>query len=321
MTVETSISLDCLFPKSLPVPRSILREVLLITLPFIVLIILFAYWSSMISMKASLLQRRLVLSAVVVFYVSYIGWAEQFSSAFHCVHIDTGIDHKTWYWTQDTSVECFKGSHATLIVFLVPTIGVILFAFPISSALYLLRKRKRNRLTSEDTREKFGFMYAAYRRECVYWDCVILLRKAGLALIIVFGASLGSNIQGLTCVCILVISLYLQTRMLPWHDDFKILNSVEVFSLLVSVFTFISGLYFNDPSVGDVGSKIVSCLAICLILAFVIFVFYVIYSKTVIFLRLKLLFESVSVSDQDGGVKVIALFVHHKFRSIAKFQA
>lgn len=286
--VEITFSLDCLFSESSSVPRSIGRVIISLLPPFVVLIIMAVFWKIRLLLDPVTLRRRLVLSTVVVFYVSYVGWAKILSSTLHCVTIHDGVTSGK-YWTRDTSVECFKGSHAVLTYSLIiPMIAIALFAFPIGSTIYLYFKRRADKLNTVFVKEKFGFMYTAYKPECFYWDSIVMMRKAGLALAIVFGASLGGNMQGLIAACILTFAVFLQSQFSPFAAPFQDFNLIEVFSLLVSQLTFIFGLFLNDERISQTGRTLVSATAASLITGYVIFVSYVIFRKSAHFCRLAL---------------------------------
>lgn len=298
-------------------PRSVKRTMVTLLIPFAVLTFMGIYWTVRLHREFDVLKRRLILSVAVVFYVSYIGWVEQLAAAVHCVGVTSGTAKNRYYWTEDTAVVCYEDSHAVLLsVFVVPMLIVVVLAFPIGSAVYLYLKRRRAQLTWLPVREAFGFMYAAYRDGCVYWECVTLLRKAALALVIVFGASLGSHMQGLTAVCVLVFSLYLQTRLLPFREDYPTLNRLEIFSLLVCNFTFISGLYLNDEAIGQRGRMAVSLLAILLMMSFVAFFVFVLYGKAVRFMKLTLEADGEAVDDENS-VGIVLRWMRHRVSRIS----
>lgn len=284
-------------------------------LPFVVLGMGFVYWFILIPNNRSVLFRRLVLSIVVVFYISFIGWTEKLTSVLNCVSIETqdsnGMTFHGLYWTEDTDVKCFQGSHAVLTWLLVlPMILVVIFVFPIATTTYLLFKKKRGQLDSIDVKERYGFMYGAYTENCVYWDCIILIRKAAMAFIVVFGVTMGSNMQGLVAVSTLIFCLYLQMRFMPFRE--MMLNRAEVFSLLVSIFTFIAGLFLHDPMITSVGKMFVTSLAILFIFAFAVYFLYMLHRAIVMFFRVTLRARQVDVRGDLNDVQVIRLWLKHR---------
>lgn len=313
-SVETTLSVDCLFSTSSLVPRSISKSIISLLLPFLVLSALAIYWLVTIPNNAAMLKRRLMVSTVIVFYVSYISWVEHLSSALNCVTISDGFTSDL-YWTEDTSVRCFQGSHLALIsVLVIPMVVLILLGFPTASAIYLYRKRRAGLLEDESVKENFGFMYTVYTEQCVFWECVILIRKAALALVTVFGVSLGGNMQALIAACILIFSLYLQTRYLPYRPVYRSFNSIEIFSLLVCIFTFLSGPFLNDDKISQGGRMLVSLFMVALIASFVVFFVVDLYWKIAAFCRLSLEKDNQSVSERDGGIQVATQWMGHRYK-------
>lgn len=98
--------------------------------------------------------------------------------------------------------------------------------------------------------------------------------------------------QQVMAVSILVLSLYLQTRFLPFHQDFGDFNSIEIHSIMVSTFIVIAAIFTNDPSTTDIGRVIASTFALVLVISFTIRILISIYFKTVAFCTLALKFRT-----------------------------
>ena len=64
------------------------------------------------------LLKKCILSALIVFYISYISISKTLVNVLNCVEVHdsavAGIDQTTDYWVLDTDVVCHKGSHAIL---------------------------------------------------------------------------------------------------------------------------------------------------------------------------------------------------------------
>lgn len=300
------------------------RTVLALFLPFVLLALLCAYWYRKCRHDSCLLKRRLILSVLIVLYISYIGLARRLLSVLYCIRIHDGqtLDHSAneLRWSQDTSVVCYEGAHAILFGLLtVPMILAVLFAFPLISGTLLIQARKKELLGTVTLKETFGFMFQAYKEKYIFWDCVILLRKAALALIAIFGWSLGGNMQGLIAVCILMVALYMQQCFKPFNESFDSLNSGESVSLLLSLVTFLSGVFLNDPSISQGGRIFFSILVIIANLAFVLASVYDIYSKMLRVLRLKLEMDNVYLRDEEKKVayKLVSTWVRHQYSELA----
>ena len=116
------------------------------------------------------LAKRCILSVMAVAYLSYITITKTAVNVLSCVAVYdsllVGSDTKTEYWQMDTSLRCYKGTHAMLTrligwpVFMVFSIG-----FPISTAALLLAERCRHDMESEWFFEATGFVYRSYKKE------------------------------------------------------------------------------------------------------------------------------------------------------------
>ena len=261
------------------------------------------------------LRRRIVLSTTVVFYLFYIEWVKQLGLVLKCVHIDIAVTEaegrdRRFSWSGDTSVECYTGSHIVLVAALaIPLIVVILVGFPCGSALYLIRKRQKQQLESAETQETFGFLYEAYTERCVFWDICILLRKGIVALVVISASTRGSNLQGLIGGCVLIFFLFLHMHYRPYKEVYKNLNSIEALSLLVSMLTFMFGLFLNDQTVSSNDKTIVSFFAVLLISLFVLFCVVDIYLKAMKFLRISLESENIDLPPNASPVTVAVMWV------------
>ena len=123
MSGESAISADCLFSDSSSVPRTISREILFLLFPIMVLVILVVFWYRKLRRAFDVRKRRAILSAMVIFYVSYLGLTRRLIRILYCVRITDGTSpddiYEDRYWTEDTAVKCYTDSHAALVGVLV----------------------------------------------------------------------------------------------------------------------------------------------------------------------------------------------------------
>ena len=73
-----------------------------------------------------------------------------------------------------------------------------------------------------------------------------MLRKAALAVVVVFSHPLDGDYQSILAVAILLLALYFQKECSPFREEFDKLNDLEGYSLLASLLTFIFGQFFYD---------------------------------------------------------------------------
>lgn len=289
-------------------------------MPGFLLAMICLFWTIWHRNDKELLKRRVILSMLIVLYISYIGLARRLFSVLYCVPgpSDWLLEDSTdqFHWSQDTSVVCFEGSHAILLlIFALPLIFAVLLSFPIASAIFLFAARGNQALSSPVVKETLGFMYQAYKEDYVFWDCAILLRKAALALIVTFGLSLNGNIQGLLAVCIVGIALYLQLTFMPFNDDFYTLNMKEKYSLTISFVTFLAGVFLSDASVPSAARIVISVFVLVANLSFVLYSLHDIYIMVLRVVRLSLQHHNISV-ERKSHFKLLSAWAQQQFSEL-----
>ena len=246
--------IDCLLSTETRMPRTIRRQIILTLIPLCIalLISLFALLRMLKKKQQwNLLARRVVLIFIVVSYNSYLALVKLAVDILNCVSVHDGtslgeadITHR--YLVLDTSIECYRGSHLLLAIIVSVPLLLFVFGFPVALAVALLGSSKKGNLATTWTRETMGFLFFVFEDKVVYWDCLILLRKALLSIIAVFAYRLGGNLQGLLALTVLVSSLFLQMQTNPFKAELRNLNAYENVALLASSFTFLCGLVLND---------------------------------------------------------------------------
>ena len=263
ITIGAPFVLDCLLPIGTRIPRTILRQMMIVLLPQMMALCIsaLAFLKELCSEKDwGRLLRRIILVYIVVTYNAYPSLVMVAVDAFNCVHVHDGanLEEATMtqlYWASDTSVQCYRNSHLAFVFAVSIPLALFLVAFPASLAAFLAVSAQRGNLSSAWTQETMGFLFVAYEDKYVCWDCLILLRKAFLSIVIVFSYSLGGNLQGLLCMTCLVIALFLQMHCNPFKRELRGLNSLEGVSLVVSFFTFLCGVVLNDERLTNGVSK------------------------------------------------------------------
>ena len=257
-----TLSADCLFASENQPPRSILRTTILLIVPAAALVFYVVFWAVQTyrsNQSIAYFVRTLMLSTLAVVYLTYISITKTAVDTLHCIRvhdsIDVDEDHVSSYWALDTSLKCYEGSHKILA----STAGwpvVILFTFGIPLALAYALLKTENRCPDQDGDALFaeasGFLYRAYKERFVWWESVIMFRKAALTIIVAFSYPLGTNLQGVNAVCLLTLATYLHVHCRPFREEHDYLNGYETASLFVSVLTFASGLFFNDEHTSNV---------------------------------------------------------------------
>lgn len=207
-SATTFTSLDCIIESSIDNTKSIIRHLFSIAVPFIIFVIISIFWIYKKLQKRenfNYLGRRLLLSFLVVLYLSYISITKYFVRFLYCEKVNINPDYESLdetkrLWLEDTSIECYSGRHLIItIALIVPMLLLFSLGFPIASSFVLICLKLRNMLETKWAIETVGFLYRTYKIDVIFWDSIIMLRKAALAIIVVFAYPLGGNQQ----VCIL----------------------------------------------------------------------------------------------------------------------
>ena len=313
-------SVDCLVSKDSAIPRSAIHTVVSIMVPMLVSGLYFVTWFiafTRLNETISYLAKRCILSFMAVSYLSYIAITKTAVNALSCIDVydslELGSNATHAYWAVDTSLRCYEGSHAVLAGLIGwPVLIIFSFGFPAAVAALLVLERKRHNMESEWLFEATGFMYRAYQTKYVYWESVIMLRKAILAVVVVFSYALGGNLQGVLGVCVLMFALYFQIVCEPFRSEFAALNEYEGLSLLICSLTFVSGLFFNDDRTSDAVRVLLTIFLLFANLGIVGFFGIIFFKAAAEYLRTILEAENIDYDPEKGFFHVIKVYVRSR---------
>ena len=161
-----------------------------------------------------------------------------------------------------------------------------------------------------------GFIYQNYKEAFVYWEVCILVRKALIAVVVVFAYPLGADLQATLALGVLILAVIV--HMLAYPFKYRLLNSLEACSLTVSTCTLLIGLVFNDDKTSHEGfvflSVVLICINVFLVFAFVYALFY--YIDRFLVAKMK----SIGVSDiAKTPVSRIVQFTRLHFEKAIEF--
>eukprot|EP00210_Caulerpa_lentillifera_P007342 g7018.t1 len=269
--------LTCLLKSGLnrTIHGMVLRVAFPVALIVFVIFLFFLNWLRIRSTQKKgieYLHSRSVICILVALFFCYESINQELMRVVNCVELDveessdeTGY-HKYAiargeYWGEDTSFKCFEGTHLTLVAILgIPGLTFFSFGIPAFLLVFLLYNRERKRIYDQDFLNTYGFVYQNYTPSFVYWEVSIMLRKACIGGIVVFAYPLGANLQGIMSLGVLMTALVLHLIATPFK--YKILNVLESFSLVVSIFTFYAGIVFNDENTSEPAKVLLSILLI-----------------------------------------------------------
>eukprot|EP00803_Ostreobium_quekettii_P004155 evm.model.scf_1037.1 EVM.evm.TU.scf_1037.1 scf_1037:2328-11111(+) len=145
-------SIDCLFPASFAVPKSILTISIGTVMPLVLVVTSSLFWALKACVKRSgwrhLLQ-RIVMSSLVIVYLAWWDTWNRLFRVFHCAKVDKEGGPfalaGSRYWLEDTDVECFEGDHLHMVVGLAfPTFILLTLTWGLMLG-YLVLGVRRNR--------------------------------------------------------------------------------------------------------------------------------------------------------------------------------
>ena len=261
-TGESFFSLECAFPTQCSIPRSIQQSIVSLLFPIMIAIIFSLLWAIVWRFKrkpTSYLLHRVCITVLSIFYVFYINITENVVRIFNCTSISDGSefhDKKEWeqenqrYWVEDTDVKCWKHGHLVLMVAVgIPLLMLVSLGLPLW--LWITLRASKNCLDDAKILRTYGFLYQSYNSESVYWEVVILLRKALLAIISVYAFNMGPIIPSLLAIGVTFCACVVHTWQRPFAATSPNLNAMEMVSILASFFVFFSGILFNDSRVKE----------------------------------------------------------------------
>lgn len=268
---EGLFSLECAFPANGSIRRSIGAKIWNIVSPFFsafAIVTIFAIHGAVKKREWGDVLLNFKVAILSVFYISYISLSHNLLKMFNCTRADSSnpasLDNEiatSRYWMEDTSIECYKGSHAMLVGFFgVPVLLAVTFGMPIW--LLLTLTCRKGHLEEDLVLKTYGFLYQSYDDRFEFWEVTIMARKALLAAIAVFTISLGSNLQATLGLAVLFTAFGAHVMKKPFTSKGPHLDRMEGTSLACSIFAFFTALVFMDPKTSNAGRVVVSVVFI-----------------------------------------------------------
>ena len=318
---DVTRAIDCLVPADASLERAVISTLVDASYPLAAIFSFALSWLIITFRHGKnwmYFLKKVILSALVVFYMTYISLSKAFLNVMSCIEVHDSIvvdqDHTTNYWSLDTSIECYTGSHA-LLAGLVgwPLLIVFTFGFPLAVG-YLIVNNVASDYKAGWIYDVSGFLYRSYRERFVYWESMIMLRKAVLAVVVVFSYPLGVHLQQILAVFVLILALYLQTAFRPYRLEFDSLNDIESASILVSLVTFVSAIFFSEERVSSAVRILVTLLVILCNTGLFLFlcIFFLIFAAQ--YLATVLIREEVAYNPNLGALHILRVYL---FRYLA----
>eukprot|EP00210_Caulerpa_lentillifera_P000423 g411.t1 len=322
---SVSSPIDCLVSSHSYMIRSVLRVFLSLFIPIAVILIFALCWLFLAVRKystdQSYFKRRLLLTVVAVIYLVYFDMTQLAVKVFNCVAIPDDDDpystEKTRYWIANTSIKCYHSkAHLFLMLIALVILMSISISFPLVCAFNLFRQRGEIESNKSWTNDTMGFLCGPFKDKFVYWECIIMIKKGLLSIIVVYSYSLGSQAQGLLTILALIFFLYIHLVSYPFSNEYHSLNYYEAASLMVSgvIYTLIQ--FLNIERYSDFSRHVVSMALIGIGVGYVVVMVFILFKNLVQLLKSTVQSSGINVSDDMSWFDIIKLYYNtRRFRN------
>lgn len=200
----------------------------------------------------------------------YFRLTQKMVQIFYCVLVELR-DGETWYWAEDTTVQCYSVPHRYLVLFAgLPLLVFVTFGFPI--VLFVKLYRRRNRLATGVVVSRYGIFFQPYHASFAHWDVFVLARKGTLAILSVLSLTFSDGIKGYSALFIILVSIALHTWCRPYKE--RKLNMMEMVSLVISSIVIIFNGMTLTPEGSENFTRVMSLVNMILLTLFVIYMLY-----------------------------------------------
>ena len=154
------------------------------------------------------------------------------------------IDEAISLLSVDNSVSCLSTEYT--IIRLQAMAAICVYGIGVPASVFFAIKARRNRLQEKNTLLMFGFMYSGYKEEFWWWECMSLMRKLFMSLVLVFFSE-KLYIQLFLGLVVSQLFLLLQLRCKPFTTELcNVFETMSLFALWLTLQgTF---LYFEGVS-------------------------------------------------------------------------
>jgi len=314
-----SLPIDCLVASLSINARAIWRHLFSSLVPATVIAIISLYWGyhSLVKRRAErwYFWRRVLLTTITVAYVTYFDTTLVAVKVFNCISVFDSINpfssSFTRYWIGDMSIECYKSTHVVLIGISLVILIIVSIGFPIACSIALLRNKNEVNISSSRAHEILGLLCGPFKERFIYWECITMIKKAILSIIIVFSYSLGNQAQGLLISIVLVFFLTLHSTCYPFKKEFNTLNYYEIGSLMTSCITYTLVQLFSVEKLSETERSLLSISVIVLNGGFVISMLVNITRHLITFAKVTLRSYQISdIHDEIGLFETIRIYCY-----------
>jgi hypothetical protein len=197
------------------------------------------FMSNVLGMKKS------ASGALSVLILSFVGVIETALPILNCFEQITADGSKKFFLRSDRSIECSVTNSLYQSLVSMAVIGLALYAFILPLAMQIVFRsqwcRRFYRLDYASYQIVFGFVTSRYKREFVYWELLVYMKKSCQIAIPLYLANRPVQQSVLLFLAMCVYSVLVLYTM-PYSSQF--LNTMELLSSMDIVVTVAVGIFF-----------------------------------------------------------------------------
>eukprot|EP00210_Caulerpa_lentillifera_P003992 g3808.t1 len=312
-----SSPLDCILSFTSDDIRAIRRVLFSLLVPTIVAAIQAVYWGwrHMVYRKYEkyFFTKRIILTISTVLYITYFDLTQIAVRIFDCVVVHDDNDFHsnsiTQRWVGDTSVECYKSKHLVLVGIALVLLILVSIGYPLGCSYALYTRQTEVHRRRSWAHETISFLCGPYKDKFIYWECITMLKKAFLSIIIVFSYSLRTHAQGLLIVLVFVIFLYVYLVCRPYKEEYNTLNYYETSSLLASCLTYILIQFLNVEIYSELFKGFISASLIIINVGFTCIMLHQIITHSSSLLRTLLKYEGIGDFEYENYFRLLIIYL------------
>ena len=242
---EQVFSVDCYIESGDTTEAYFQKLILMSVLPPTVWTVSLIVWAliGLFKENYTYFKRELITTMIVLFFLVHPNIVKLMFSAFAC----TEIEGKGFWLVENLEIECWDQKH-TFYALGVALPSILVWGIGTPSLVLLFMYKQRRCLFKEHNKVRFGFLFNGYKTSEFYWEFLILYRKMAVLVLAVFLNTLIQT-QALTCLLVLVCSLYLHRLKDPFVEDH--LNYLENLAIFTATVTIYSGVYYLSDELGE----------------------------------------------------------------------
>merc|ERR1711871_935578 len=247
---------------------------------------------------------KFILSTVILLYLCYPTVCRSVFRLFSCIPVgedySSGSPVTRYFLAADPEETCFKDNHLVWLVTLgLPQLLLYVLGMPLIALLVLFRNRAR--LENARTKYRWGILYVGLRTERYFWDVgIVAMRKIAIFCIsVVVSSEKALALQTHFAMLTIIASLLAHLGGRPYHNNWRLLDILEVSGLVICWVLMWSGLWYYLKGVTTNQQEVMTVVLILINICYAIFV-------VLVFLRQK-------VKEQASWVPTARKLLSHCF--------